>query len=80
MEALVTEELQLCGDLLFFLGFCDRIQHKVDVLLGSGLVCNYTVVVLIANDREVQHTLLGEYVRNVCYPLLIRSFGGKISV
>ena len=43
LKALVTVELQLCGDLLFFLGFPDRIQHKIDVLLGAGLVGNNTV-------------------------------------
>ena len=58
----VTAELQLCGDLLFFLGFSNCTQNKIYVLLGTGLVGNNAVVEQISNDREIQHSLLCVYV------------------
>ena len=50
LKALVTVELQLCGDLLFFLGFSNCTQNKIDILFGAGLVGNNTVVIQISDD------------------------------
>ena len=78
MKALVTVELQLCSDFLFSLGSFNGVQHKIDRLMCSGLVCNYAVVIQISDDGKIQYTLLCVYVRNVRCPLLVRSVGFEI--
>ena len=80
MKALVTVELQLCSDFLFFLGCFNRTQNKIYVLLGSGFVGNNTVVIQISDNRKLQYTLFGMNVRNICNPFLIWSFSFEISV
>ena len=73
MKALVTVELQLCGDLFFSLGRSDSGKNKVNVLLCAGLVRNNAIVVEISDDRKIQESLSRLDVRNICHPLLIRS-------
>ena len=80
MKALVTVELQLCGDLFLSLGCSDRGKDEVDVLLCTSLVSNNTVVVEVANDRKIQYTLSCLDIRNICYPLLIGTLRMEISV
>ena len=55
MKALVTVELQLCGDLFFSLCGADGIQHQLGTLLRTGLIRNNTVVIEITDDRKIQH-------------------------
>ena len=62
LKALVTVELQLCSDFLFFLGCFYGVQHKINRLMCSGLVGNYAVVIQISYDRQIQNTLLCVYV------------------
>ena len=50
LKALVTVELQLCGDFLFFLGCSNCRKHKVNILLCASLVSNNAVVIQIPND------------------------------
>ncbi len=52
----------------------------MDCLLCAGLVCNNAVVVEIPNDRDIEKALSGANVRNVCYPLLVRTFCHKVSI
>ena len=78
LKALVTVELQLCSDLLFPFGSLDCIQHKINRLLSSGLICHNAIVIQIPDDRKIQYALLGVYVRNICCSLLIRSVGFEI--
>lgn len=72
MKALVTMELQLCGDLFFSLCRADGIQHQLGTLLRTGLIRNNAVVIEITDDRKIQESLLGSDVRNTlcCVPIL----------
>ena len=65
MKALVTVELQLCGDLFFSLCRADGIQHQLGTLLRTGLIRNNAVVIEITDDRKIQESLLGSDVRNM---------------
>ena len=80
MKALVTVELQLCGDLFLSFGCPDRGKNEVDVLLGARLVGNDTVVIEVTNDRKIQYTLSCLDIRNIRYPLLIGAFRMKVSI
>ena len=80
LKALVTVELQLCGDLFLSLGCSDRGENKVNILFGSGLVSNNTVVKKVTDNRKVQNTLLYLNIRNIRYPFLIGAFCVEISV
>ena len=80
MKALVTVELQLCGDLFLSFGCSDRGKNKIDILLGARLVSNNTIVIEVANDRKIQYALSCLDVRNVCYPLLVGPVSVEISV
>lgn len=46
-------ELQLCGDLFLSLGCSDCREDKIDVLLGTGFVCNNAIVIEVSNDRKI---------------------------
>ena len=62
MKALITVELQLCGDHFFFLSFPNCTQNEVYILLGASFVSNNAVVKQISDDREIENTLLCVYV------------------
>ena len=80
LKALVTVELQLCGDLFLSLGCSDRGENEVNVLFSTCLVCNDTIVIEVTNDRKIQYALSCLDIRNICYPLLIGTFRMKISI
>ena len=65
MKALVTVELQLCGDLFFSLCRADGIQHQLGTFVRTGLIRNNAVVIEITDDRKIQEFLLGSDVRNM---------------
>ena len=58
MKALVTVELQLCGDLFFFLSFSNCTQNEVYILFGAGFVSNDAIVEQISNDRDREYLAL----------------------
>ena len=80
LKALVTVELQLCGDLFFSLCSADGIQYQLGTLFRSGFVGNDTVVIEITDDGKEQEALPGADIRNVGCPFLIWSVGRKVSV
>ena len=80
MKALVTVELQLCGDLFLSFGCSYGRKYEIDILFSTRLVSNNTVVIEVANNRKVQYALSRLDVRYICYPFLIRALGVKISV
>lgn len=73
-------ELQLCSDLFFSLGSFNGIQHQIYVLLCAGSVGNNAVVIKVTNDGQIEKALSGSDVRNICYPLLVRSLGCKVAI
>ena len=77
---MVTVELQLCSDLFISLGDTYRIENKIDRLFRPCLVCNDAVVIEVADHREVKEALTGSYVRNICYPLLVRPLCDEVTV
>ena len=79
LKALVTVELQLCGDLFLSLGCSDRRKHEIDVLLSTRFVCDNTVIVKVTNNRQIQEPLSCSNVRNIRYPLLIWAVCFEIS-
>ena len=59
MEALVTVELQLCSDFFFPLGRFYSVEYKINRLLSCRLVCNYTIVVQISDNRKQRKLAAG---------------------
>ena len=73
-------ELQLCGDLFLSLGCSDCREDKIDVLFGTGFVCNNAIVIEVSNDRKILYTLPCVDVLNGRHPFLIGTFCVKISI
>lgn len=73
-------ELQINSGLLFSLCSSNCREYKIDILLGFCFVCYDAVVIDITDDGEIQCTLSGLNVRNIRYPLLIRSICFEIPV
>ena len=73
-------ELQLCSDLLIFLGCANSIKDEINRLLRSRLVGNDAVVIEITDHREIKETLIGSNVRNIRYPLLVGAFCNEVPV
>ena len=69
-EPLVAVELQLCGDLPFLFLHCqpNRIQYQVHSLSCGGFVIYNTVIIDIADHGQIQNTLTGMDVGNICDP------------
>ena len=80
LKPLVTVELHLCSDLFLSLGCSDGGKNKVGILFGTRLVCNDTVVIEVADNRQIKKSLPCLDIGNIGYPLLIRSVCMKISI
>ena len=80
MKALVTVELQLCGDLFFSLCRADGIQHQLGTLVRTGLIRNNAVVIEITDDRKIQEFLLGSDVRNMMLGSLYAIIAGPTTL
>ena len=62
LKALVTVELQLCGDLFLSLSRLDCFQNKLYILSCTCFVGNNTVIKQIPNDGKIQYALLSVYI------------------
>ncbi len=78
---MVAVELQLRSDFLFLLhGKPDSVQHEVGRLCCSCFVCNDAVVKQIPNHRQIEHTLFGVDIRDICDLFMVWSICLKLSV
>ena len=80
MEPLVTVELQLRSDLLFSLCHTDCICNQLHCLPRTRFICHDAFIIKITDHRQVQHTLAGLDVGDVCYPLLVGPFCMKVPI
>ena len=80
MKALVAVELQLRSDFLSLVLHSqpDRVQDEVHCLLCSGLVGHDAVVIQIQDHGQVQYTLFGVDVGNICDPLAVWSVSPEL--